>query len=284
MQAAQLNKYQSNFKLTINQIEQPVVTEHDVLVKVRYAAVNPVDLLVGTGSVRLIQDYAMPLIMGNELSGVVERIGSGVAKFKVGDAVYGRLPLSKIGAFAEFVAIDQAALAKMPSELDFKHSAAVPLTGLTAYQALHDELHAHTGQSVMIPGGSGSFGQLAIPMAHAMGLKVMVSGNKAGREVAFKLGADQYFDYRAENYWEQLEPVDFVIDTVGVKELSHELMVLKPGGTLSLLNISEPTRPYSTSYAVFCSKKKIRVTTISQLTRFVTRRCPTFAPPAHTIP
>lgn len=244
MQAAQLTKYAKDFKLVINDIPVPQPGPTEVLVKVRVAAVNPLEQLIGTGSVKLIQDYAMPVTMGNEIAGVVAAVGASVTDFSLDDAVYARLALPKMGGFAEYVVVDQRDLAPMPTTLDFAHSAAVPLTGLTAYQGLHEELHAHPGQSVLIPGGSGSFGQLAIPLAQTLGLKVFVSGNARSREAVMRLGATQYFDYRQENYWEAMTPVDYVIDTVGPKELAHELEVLKPGGKLLSLKMG-PNRQFA---------------------------------------
>ncbi|WP_125764016.1 NADP-dependent oxidoreductase [Companilactobacillus hulinensis] len=244
MQTAQLLKYDKNFKLVVKDMPIPKPNDNEVLVKVKAAAVNPVDMLIGTGSVKLIQDYAMPTIMGNELSGIVESVGANVKGFKVGDEIYSRLPLEKIGAFTEYAAIDYHAVAIKPANLDFVHSAAVPLTGLTAYQGLTEELDAQPGQSVMIPGGSGSFGQMAIPIAKQMGLTVMVSGNARSEQSAKDMGVEQYFDYRKQNYWEHLKSVDYVIDTIGKKEFDHELQILKPNGRILSL-IMGPNRRFA---------------------------------------
>ncbi|WP_434434031.1 NADP-dependent oxidoreductase [Lactiplantibacillus paraplantarum] len=247
MQAAQLKKYHKQFKLEVNEIAKPTPKDNEVLVRVKYAAVNPLELLIGTGSVRLIQNYQLPVTMGNEFSGKVVAVGKKVTTFHPEEAVYARLPLNHIGAFAEYVAVDQAALALMPANLDFAHAAAVPLTGLTAYQGLHEELNAQPGQRVMIPGGSGSFGQLAIPIAKQMGLEVAVSGNARRRAELLEMGVADYFDYRQDNYWTQLAPVDYVIDTVGKSELEHELTVLKPGGRLLSLRMG-PNRQFAISH------------------------------------
>lgn len=117
------------------------------------------ELLIATGSVKLIQDYEFPLTLGNELTGIIEKVGKSVQGFKAGDAIYSRLHIQKIGAFAEYAAIEADAIAHLPANLDFVTGAAAPLTGLTAYQGLHEELAAKAGESVFIPGGSGSFGQ-----------------------------------------------------------------------------------------------------------------------------
>lgn len=232
MKAAQIAKYSKRIKVDVNDIPIPEIGDNEVLVKVKVAAVNPLEMLIITGSVKLIQDYEFPLTLGNELTGVVEKIGEKVQNFKVGDAIYSRLPLTKIGAFAEYVAIDVNAIGHLPDNLDFVTGAAAPLTGLTAFQGLQEELDAKAGETVFIPGGSGSFGQMAIPIAKAMGLKVIVSGNPKVRERIIEIGADQYIDYTTENYWELLSNIDYVIDALGPNEFDHELSILKLGGRL----------------------------------------------------
>ena len=174
----------------------------------------------------------MPLTLGNECSGIVEKVGNNVKDFRPGDRVYARLPIQNIGAFAEYVAVDHKALAKMPSGYDFVTAAAIPLAGLTAYQGLVEELEAEPGKSLLITGASGSFGQIAVPIAKSMGLHVIVTGNSRSREKLIKLGADRYIDYKEENYWEVLTDMDYVIDTLGANEFTHELSVLKKGGRL----------------------------------------------------
>lgn len=232
MKAAQITKYSKKFKVEVNDIPIPDIGDNEVLVKVKAAAVNHLELLIATGSVKLIQDYAFPLVLGNELTGVIEKAGKNVQEFKVGDAIYSRLPLHKIGAFAEYAAISADAIGHLPANLDFVTGAAAPLTGLTAYQGLHEELAAKAGESLFIPGGSGSFGQMAIPIAKSMGLKVIVSGNPQARERTMAAGADQYIDYTTENYWEQLRDLHYVMDTLGPSEFDHELAIIKAGGRL----------------------------------------------------
>ncbi|WP_024123545.1 NADP-dependent oxidoreductase [Bacillus halotolerans] len=232
MKAAQITKYSKNIHAKVNDIPIPEIGENEVLVKVKAAAVNPLEMLIITGSVKLIQDYEFPLTLGNELTGVIEKVGKNVTEFHVGDAIYTRLPLEKIGAFAEYAAIDAAAIAPMPKNLSYVEAAAAPLAGLTAYQGLHEELEAQSGKSVFIPGGSGSFGQMAVPIAKAMGLNVIVSGSSEARERTLEMGADQYLDYTIENYVDLLSNVDYVMDTLGPKEFDSELSIIKPGGRL----------------------------------------------------
>lgn len=232
MKAVQIKNYSKNIDTVLNDIPKPEISDSEVLIQVKAAVVNPVELLILTGSVKLIQDYSMPLTLGNECSGIVEQVGSKVEGFQTGDLVYTRLPLDKIGAFAEYVAVDQKEIAKMPDGYDFTTAAAIPLTGLTAYQAITEELEAKPGQTILIPGGSGSFGQMAVPIAKALGLHVIVTGNERAREQFLSMGVDRYMDYKQDNYWEQLSEIDHVIDTLGPDEFEHELSVLKKGGRL----------------------------------------------------
>lgn len=232
MKAVQIDSYTKEIRTVLREVPVPEIGPNEVLLQVRAAAVNPLELLILTGSVRLIQDYPMPLTLGNECAGVVAVAGQNVTDFSVGDRVYTRLPVAKIGAFAEYVAVDQSALAPMPAGYDFATAAAIPLTGLTAWQGITEELEARPGQSVLIPGGSGSFGQMAVPIAKALGLQVIVTGNARAKESILAAGADQYLDYKQENYWEVLSGVDHVIDTLGAGEFDQELSVLKPGGRL----------------------------------------------------
>ena len=244
MKAVQIVNYSKKISTVLRDIPEPAIGDNEVLVQVKAAAVNPLELLILTGSLRLMQSYSLPLTLGNECAGVVEKIGRNVTKFQKGDRVYARLPINKIGAFAEYAAVEEKALAKMPAGYEFTVAAAIPLTGLTAYQGIVEELKAKPGESLLIPGGSGSFGQMAVPIAKAMGLRVIVTGNERAREKVLTLGADQYLDYRKENYWEMVSHMDYVIDTLGAGEFDRELSVLKQGGMLVSLKTG-PNREFA---------------------------------------
>lgn len=244
MKAVQIKNYTRTLHTELCEVPLPTIGDDEVLVKVMAAAVNPLELLIVSGSVKLIQNYKMPLTLGNECAGVVEKVGRKVRRFKAGDRVYARLPLAKIGAFAEYVAITQTALAKMPAGYDYDTAAAIPLTGLTAYQGLVEELSAQAGEALLIPGGSGSLGQMAVPIAKALGLHVIVTGNARAKERTLALGADEYLDYRQDNYWEKLSGLDMVMDTLGPAEFEHELSVLRKGGRLLSLRTG-PNRAFA---------------------------------------
>lgn len=244
MKAAQIKKYSKKISVSVNDVPVPEPSDNEILIKVKAAAVNPLEILLATGSVRLIQDYGMPLTLGNECAGVVEKVGKSVTDFRIDDQVYTRLPLKKIGAFAEYVTVDRDAVAKMPSGYDFLTAAAIPLAGLTAYQGLVEELEAEPGKTLLITGASGSFGQVAVPVALEMGLRVVVTGNERSRSKFMDMGVDRYIDYKKENYWEVLSGMDYVLDTLGAAEFEHELSVLKRGGRLLSLRTG-PNRMFA---------------------------------------
>ena len=209
----------------------PEIGSDDVLVKIMVAGVNPLDNMIIRGEVKMITPYKLPLIMGNEFSGVVEKVGNNVDEFSVGDRVYCRMPLDKIGAFAEFAAVNKNALAKIPDYLSFEQAACVPLTALTAYQSF-DLMKVKENERIFISGGTGSLGAMAIPIAKSFGLKVITNGSAKNKERVIDLGVDEFIDYRTQDYSEILSDIDYVLDTLGEKELEKEFKILKNDGIL----------------------------------------------------
>lgn len=232
MKAAILTGYGKNGRdLEVRDIPTPEPAPGEALVKVSAAGVNPLDNMIVRGEVKLIVPYKFPLVMGNELVGIVEALGEGVTGFEIGDRVYGRLPLAKIGAFAEYAAVDVRALAKAPDYLSDEEAACVPLTALTALQSF-ELMNAQPGQTVFISGGTGSLGAMAIPIAKGMGLTVATNGNGASEQRVRELGADVFIDYKRQDYTQVLHDVDCVLDSLGERELERQLSIMKPGGTL----------------------------------------------------
>lgn len=232
MKAAVLEKYNKNdISLTVKEVPMPHIADEEVLVKIKTAGVNPVDNMITRGEVKLIVPYKTPLIMGNEFAGVVEKAGKAVTKFKAGERVYGRMPLESIGAFAEYIAVRESALAVIPDSLTFEQAACVPLTALTAKQAF-DLMKVKAGERIFISGGTGSLGAMAIPLAKALGLYVITNGNGASEARVKALGADEFIDYKKSDYANVVHNVDYVIDSLGERELPKMFSVLKPGDTL----------------------------------------------------
>lgn len=232
MKAAVLTGYGKRGRdVELHELPTPEPDAGEVLVRVLTAGVNPLDNMIARGEVKMIVPYRFPLVMGNELVGVVEALGAGARRFKRGDRVYGRMPLAKIGAFSEYAAVAESALALVPDYLSDEEAACVPLTALTALQAL-ELMGAKAGDSLFISGGTGSLGAMAVPVAAGMGLVVATNGNGASEERMRALGATTFFDYRKQDYADALHEVDYVLDTLGDRELPREFGVLKEGGTL----------------------------------------------------
>lgn len=232
MKAALVTRYdKNNIALSLQDVATPHAGAGQVLVRVSAAGVNPLDNMISRGEVKIITPYQLPLVAGNEVVGRVVQVGSAVHQFREGDRVFGRLPLESIGAFAEYVAVDAAALARVPDYLSDEEAAAVPLTALTVIQAF-DLMQVEPGKTIFISGGSGGVGAMAIPLAKARGLTVITNGSAANRERVLNLGADRFIDYKSEDYSRSLNEIDYVLDTLGGKETKKQLGILAQGGHL----------------------------------------------------
>lgn len=230
MKAAILNRYDRHgAPLDVRDIPTPEPGPGEALVQIHTAAVNPLDNMIIRGDVRLIVPYRTSLAMGNEFSGTIVQSASG--RFKPGDRVYGRMSLAKIGAFAEYAAVDESTLALVPDYLSMEEAACVPLTALTALQSL-ELMETQPGQTLFISGGTGSLGAMAIPIASRMGLTVATNGSARNEKRVRDLGADIFIDYKTRRYTNVLHDVDCVLDSLGESELPDEFQVLKPGGHL----------------------------------------------------
>jgi alcohol dehydrogenase len=179
--------------------------------------------------------------LGNDLAGTVVQIGSGVRRFKPGDEVYARPDKDRIGAFAEFISIKEAAVANKPQKLTMEEAASIPLVGLTAWQALIERAKLNAGQKVLIHAGSGGVGSFAIQLAKHLGATVATTTSTTNVDWVKSLGADIVIDYRKDDFDQLLHDYDVVLDTLGGNALEKSLRVLKPGG--KLISISGPPDP-----------------------------------------
>jgi NADPH:quinone reductase-like Zn-dependent oxidoreductase len=241
MKAFIVDRYGSNDVVRAGEMPEPVLREDDVLVQIHAASVNPVDLRIRDGKLKQILPYRLPLILGNDLAGVVVRVGSRVRRFKPGDEVYARPDEERIGAFAESIAIKEDAVAIKPATLSMEEAASIPLVGLTAWQALVERANLKTGQKVLIHAGSGGVGTFAIQLAKHLGATVATTTSTSNLDWVKRLGADIVIDYRKDDFETILQDYDVVLDTLGGEVLEKSLRVLKPGG--KLISISGPPDP-----------------------------------------
>jgi NADPH:quinone reductase-like Zn-dependent oxidoreductase len=236
MKAFIVDRYKG--KLRLGDMPDPELRNHDVLVQIYAAGVNPLDSKIRDGELKLILPYRLPLILGNELAGVVIRVGSKVRGFKPGDEVYARPNQDRIGTFAEFIAMNEADVALKPKNLTMEEAASIPLVALAAWQVLIDRANLKKGEKVLIHAGSGGFGTLAIQLAKHIGATVATTTSAANVDLVKSLGADVVVDYRQEDFEKVLSGYDVVVNSLGKDTLEKSLNVLKPGG--KLISISGP--------------------------------------------
>ncbi|MGA5562799.1 NADP-dependent oxidoreductase [Streptomyces platensis] len=217
--------------LELTGADRPRPRLNEVLVRVRAAGVNPIDAHVRSGAVPLLGEP--PFVVGWDVSGTVEEVASGVTRFAVGDEVFG-MPLipRAAGCYADYVTAPSRQLARKPAALDHPHAAALPLAGLTAWQALVDAAGVGAGRRVLVHAGGGGVGHLAIQIAKARGAEVLTTAGAAKAGFVRTLGADEVIDYRSTDFAAAARDVDVVLDTVGGDTALRSLDVLRPGGTL----------------------------------------------------
>src|SRR5205809_4576308 len=241
MKAFVVERYGKNDGIRFVEMPEPELRDADVLVRVHAAGVNVLDSKIRDGEFKLILPYRLPLILGNDVAGVVVRVGSNVRRFKLGDEVYARPHKDRIGACAEFISMNEDDVALKPRELTMEEAASIPLVGLTAWQALIERANLKKGQKILIHAGSGGVGTFAIQLAKHVGATVATTTSTANIDLVKRLGADVVVDYTKEEYEKVLRDCDLVLNSLGKDTLKKSLRVLKPGG--KLISISGPPDP-----------------------------------------
>lgn len=231
MKAMIIDKY-GKVPMRISEVPTPEINEYEVLAEIHAASINPIDFKIRDGKVKMLLKYEMPLILGNDFSGVIVKVGSKVTRFKAGDEIYARPRKNKIGTFAEYIAIHEDDIALKPKNLSFEEAASIPLVGLTSYQALHDIMHLQKGQKILIHAGSGGVGTFAIQLAKIMGATVTTTASEAGANLVKSLGADEIINYKIEKFEEILKDYDAVFDTIGGTTLEKSFNIIKRSGNI----------------------------------------------------
>jgi NADPH:quinone reductase-like Zn-dependent oxidoreductase len=241
MKAFIVDRYGSKDGVRIGEMPEPELRDDDVMVQIHATSVNPLDSKIRDGEFKFILPYRLPLILGNDVAGVVVRVGSQVRRFKPGDEVYARPDDDRIGSFAEFISIKESSVAIKPKELTMEEAASIPLAGLTAWQALIEKANLKKGQKVLIHAGSGGVGTFAIQLAKHVGAIVATTTSTANIDFVKRLGADIAIDYKKDDFEKVLHDCDVVLNSLGGDTLEKSLRVLKPGG--KLISISGPPDP-----------------------------------------
>ncbi|MEY9837998.1 NADP-dependent oxidoreductase [Streptacidiphilus sp. EB103A] len=222
-------------------VPEPTVGEHDVLVRVEAAGLNPLDEKIRAGEFKQILPYKLPLILGNDVAGTVIGVGTAVRDFKPGDEVYARPDQDRIGTFAERIAVAETDLALKPASISMEEAGSLPLAALTAWQALVERAKVRPGQKVLIHAGAGGVGSIAIQLAAHLGASVATTASGSNAHFVRALGADTVIDYRTQDFEQFLTGYDLVLDSLGGQNLEKSLRVLKPGG--KAIGIAGPPDP-----------------------------------------
>jgi NADPH:quinone reductase-like Zn-dependent oxidoreductase len=228
--------------LTLTDMPYPHAAENDVIVRVHAAGFTPGELdWPATWADRAGRDRT-PSIPGHELSGVVVELGYGTTGLTVGQRVFGLTDWARNGSLAEYAAVEARNLAPLAADIDHTVAAALPISGLTAWQALFDHAHLTTGQTVLVHGAAGGVGSIAVQLAREVGARVIGTGRADDRDVALGLGAHTFLDLDADDL-QHVGEVDVVLDVIGGDILERSTALVRPGGTLVTIAMPPTVQP-----------------------------------------
>jgi alcohol dehydrogenase len=263
MKAVQINQYGGVGALELNpDAPKPTPAKNQILVEVRAASLNPFDAKIRAGYLKDSAPLQFPATMGGDFSGVVQKLGPGVSAFKVGDELYGTANIfsGASGAFAEMATAGVENSALKPRSVSFEEAAAMVLVGSSAIQALEEHIKLQKGQKILIHGGAGGIGHIAIQIAKAIGTHIATTVSADDKDFVKSLGADEAIDYKNEKFAEKLKDFDAVYDPVGGQTTDRSFLVLKKGGVIVSM-LGQPSEELA---------KKHEVTAIGQGTKINT--------------
>ncbi len=232
MKAVVIHEYGDPEVLKYEDIPRPEPKDDQLLIRVIAAGVNPVDGMIRSGMFAREGNRAFPIILGGDVAGVVEKVGSKITKFKSGDPVFAYVSLDNSGGYAQYALVTEREAAPKPKSLTYVEAAAVPVVAMTAWQALVDTAKLSGGQTVLIHGGSGGVGSFAIQIAKARGAKVIATASTANQDFLKQLGADVAIDYTKQKFEDVAKDVDVVLDSIGRDTLARSYAVVKKGGII----------------------------------------------------
>ena len=247
MKAVRIEHYGNEEVMELADVERPQPAESQLLVRVRSAAVNPVDWKIRDGLGEMF-GMKLPVILGCEVAGTVQAIGDKVKDFAAGDEVYGYLGAHS-GGYAEYVAGPASEFVRKPKQIDFDTAASMPVAALTAWQGIFDNGKLASGQRILITGASGAVGSMAVQLAKAKGAYVIGTGSGRNEEFVRKLGADEFIDYKKAKFEDKVSGVEVVFDTVGGETQERAFQALKRGGLL-VSTVSPPSAGKAKQFGV----------------------------------
>ncbi|TWT08918.1 NADP-dependent oxidoreductase [Planomicrobium sp. CPCC 101079] len=238
MKAIVIEQYGGIEELKEREVARPAINNDQVLLEIHATSINPIDWKLREGYLKEMLPFEFPIILGWDAAGVVVETGDNVTKFREGDRVITRPLTTRQGTYAEYVPVEEHLLAKMPDTMSFEEGAAIPLTGLTAWEGLVEIAGVKEGDKVLIHAGAGGVGTFAIQIAKSFGAYVATTASSKNAELLQSLGADRVIDYKNEDFSEVLSEFDIVLDTIGGETRTKSFGVLKKKGML--VSIVEP--------------------------------------------
>lgn len=269
MKAVQYKTYGEPEVLEMVEVEKPGPQEGQILVEVHAASLNPFDYKVRRGYMKDMMPLNLPITIGGDFAGIVSAVGDSVSGLSVGDEVFGQANAvgGGSGTLAEYAVAKNGSVAKKPQSVDFTQAAALPLVGVSAIQALEDHMKLTKGQKVLIHGGAGGIGSVAIQLAKHIGAYVATTASHEHADFVKNLGADEVIDYKNQDFSTILKDFDGVYDTVGGETYTKSFAVLKKGGIIVTM-VAKPDEELN---------KKYEVTTIAQGTHVTSEKLITLA-------
>jgi alcohol dehydrogenase len=271
MKSVQIKKYGSSKVIEINQsAPEPIVSVGKVLVIVKAAGVNPIDWKIREGYMQQKIQLQFPSTLGMDLSGVIKQVGEGVSAFKQGEEVYGQAAVvtGGSGAFAEMALANADSIAHKPRNLTNTEPAALPLVGVSAWQALVENIALSKDQKILIHGGAGGIGSIAIQLAKYLGAYITTTVSTNDKQFVQEMGASQVIDYKTQNFEDILNDYDAVFDTIGGETYKRSFKVLKKGGIIVSM-LEQPNLELMNQYGVkaifqFTQVNRDRLTKLAQ--------------------
>lgn len=254
MQAVRVHEYGGPEGLSLDGITLPHPGPDEVLVRIHAAGVNPLDWKIRAGYLQQAMPLPLPFTLGADFSGVVEAIGDGGLGFTPGDEVFGQSAAFSggSGAFAEFATAPVTCIERKPPALSHTEAAALPVAGVSAWQAITEHLHITRGQHVLIHGGAGGVGAFAIQIAKLLGARVTATASARNISYVCSLGADEVIDYREYPFDQNVHDADAVLDTVGGETYERSFRALRRGGRIVSL-LEPPRKELTDGYGVEAS-------------------------------
>jgi NADPH:quinone reductase-like Zn-dependent oxidoreductase len=249
MNAIRMHSYGGPEVLQYEDAPRPQIRKGEVLIRVHAAGVNPLDWKVRAGLLNGSVQHKLPLIPGWDVSGVVDEVGPGVSRFKKGEEVFAMADPTRDGAYADYIAVREAAVAMKPKSLHHVRAAATPVSALTAWRSLFDLGHLQPRQRILIHRGSGGVGHFAVQLAKWKGAHVLATASTNNQELLRSLGADETIDYTTQEFEDVAHKIDMVLDTIGGETQERSWPVLKKGGVLISL-VQQPSQEKANQFGV----------------------------------